>query len=260
MIRMYDQVPLVYNNASRDFQFLSHLIDIVLNSVKHNVDGLYSLPTSKASPALTELLAMTLGFKIRRNYNMDQLIAIVEILPIILKYKGTIYAINIAGEALIRASGAAGRFKCELASDSTLHITFPQDSRSTIDITLFTDLLPYILPAGVTCRIFRKTEIVQSRTIYYDLHNTLYATWHPDVKHDTETDSITGLSSLYSIKTDEKTGAAVSNPVFANFKLNPDGKTYSVSEGLLSNNVIPILDEPITSDATNNNVTQKEND
>ena len=258
MIRMYDQVPLVYNNASRDFQFLSHLIDIVLNSVKHNVDGLYSLPNSKASPELTELLAMTLGFKIRRNYNMDQLIAIVEILPIILKYKGTLYAVNIAGEALIRASGAVGRFKCELASDSILHITFPQDSRSTIDITLFTDLLPYILPAGVTCRIFRKTEIAQSRTVYFDLHNTLYATWHPDVKHDKETDGINGLASLYSVNKDSE--GKVINPVFANFRLNADGKTYSVSEGLLSNNVIPILDGPITPEEENDTTAQEEND
>lgn len=249
MIKMYDQVPLVYNNASRDFQFLSHLIDIVLNSVKHNVDGLYELPNSKASPALTELLAMTLGFKIRRNYNVDQLIAIIEILPIILKYKGTLYAVDIAGEALIRASGAAGRFTCELASDSKLYITFPQDSKSTIDITLFTDLLPYIMPAGVTCRIFRKTEIEQSRTAYFDLHNTLYATWHPDVTHDDETDGIKGLSSMYSIKTKREGDKDITvNPVFANFKLNPDGKTYTVSEGLLSNNVIPVLDRPIISE------------
>lgn len=246
MIKMYDQVPLVYNNASRDFQFLSHLIDIVLNSVKHNVDGIYDLPNSKADPALTELLAMTLGFKIRRNYNKEQLIAIVEILPIILKYKGTLYAVNIAGEALIRTAGAAGRFKCELASDKLLHITFPQDPRGLIDITLFTDLLPYILPAGVTCRIFRKTEIIQSRTTYFDLHSTLYAKWHPDVSYDPMTNYATGLASLYDVS------AINEESTFANFKpaSDKDGK-YVVNEGLMDNSVIPVLDAPIILEDTN---------
>lgn len=246
MIKMYDQVPLIYNNASRDFQFLSHLIDIVLNSVKHNADDLYDLPNSKASSALTELLAMTLGFKVRRNYNKDQLIAIVEILPTILKYKGTTYAVSIAGEALIRAAGAAGRFKCELEDDLVLHITFPQDSSGLIDISLFNDLLPYILPAGVTCRIFRKTEIVKSRTVYLDFHNTLFADWHPDIMPDTETGGVKGLASLY-----DTTNTGVSEkPTFANFEKRSDGK-YQVIEGLMDNNVIPIIEKTIGKETNN---------
>ena len=49
MIKFYEQVPAVYPSASRDFQYLCWLIDIVLNSVKHNVDDLYDLPNSKTS-------------------------------------------------------------------------------------------------------------------------------------------------------------------------------------------------------------------
>ena len=88
MIKFKNLVPSVYPNASRDFQYLCWLIDIVLNSVKHTVDDLYDLPNSKADPKLTELLAMTLGFKVKRNYDQDQLRALVAALPRILKYKG----------------------------------------------------------------------------------------------------------------------------------------------------------------------------
>ena len=71
MIKFREQVPSVYTNASRDFQYLSWLIDVVLNSVKHNVDTIYDLPNVKHDAKLSELLAMTLGFKVKRNYDQN---------------------------------------------------------------------------------------------------------------------------------------------------------------------------------------------
>ena len=76
MIKFANQVPSVYPSASRDFQYLGWLIDIVLNSVKHNVDDLYDLPNNQADIKLTELLALTLGFKVKRNYDQKQLSAL----------------------------------------------------------------------------------------------------------------------------------------------------------------------------------------
>ena len=108
MINLSSQVPSIYPKASRDFQYLGWLTDIVLNSVKHNVDSLYSLPLTAGNTRLTELLAMTLGFTIKRNYDKKQLSALVSVLPSILKYKGTEKAIVIAAEAIIKASGTGG--------------------------------------------------------------------------------------------------------------------------------------------------------
>lgn len=155
MINFYHQVPSVYNNASRDFQFLSWLINVVLNSVKHNVDDLYDLPNPKADPRLIELLAMTLGFKVKRNYNKEQLTTIVSILPSILRYKGTLTAVELAGKALIKASGAVGVFESNLV-DNCLEVQLPEN---LVDTVLFTDLLPYILPAGISVKIITKTEV-----------------------------------------------------------------------------------------------------
>ena len=85
MINIFNQVPTVYTSMSRDFQYMCWLINIVLNSVKHNVDGLYELPNTKTDTRLAELLAMTLGFKIRRRYNQEQLAALVSIFPQLLQ-------------------------------------------------------------------------------------------------------------------------------------------------------------------------------
>ena len=54
MINLYNQVPTVYTSTSRDFQYLSWLYNIVLNSVKHNVDALYDLPKVQTDNKLIE--------------------------------------------------------------------------------------------------------------------------------------------------------------------------------------------------------------
>lgn len=224
MIKLSNQVPSVYTSASRDFQYLGWLIDIVLNSVKHNVDDLYDLPNNQADYKLTELLAMTLGFKIKRNYDQNQLMALVAVLPRILKYKGTKTAVDMAGNALIAASGASGTFSSEV-QNGELIVTFPVN---LIDISLFTDLLTYILPAGMTYHIIRKNQEKHTHTNEFDLHsNKLIANMVPDLDWD---NTATGLATLYN--------AGEVTPNFANFNdSNPDTPNL----GLLDNSVIPAV-------------------
>ena len=194
MIKFHDLVPSVYSSASRDFQYLGWLINIVLNSVKHNVDDLYDLPNSKSNSRLTELLAMTLGFKIKRNYDQQQLQALVAILPRILKYKGTITAVKMAGNALIAASGAIGDFNCEVR-DGELLVVLPVN---LIDVSLFTDLLPYILPAGMTCHIVRKNQIQETYKTKLAYDEILRAEWIPEISWNAETGTVDGMSNIYS--------------------------------------------------------------
>jgi hypothetical protein len=217
MINFYNQVPSVYTNASRDFQYLSWLINIVLNSVKHNVDDIYDVPNVGHDPKLSELLALTLGFKVKRNYDQKQLAALVAILPSILKYKGTVKAVKMAVEALVTASGALGDDYCKL-NGAHLDVWLPEDL--SIDTTLFTDLLDYILPAGTTCRIIRKNitdrklaniEVGYYDTLHYDVVGDL--TWEKN-------NLSTGLSGLFSFETAGK--ALTSNSVYGS-----DIGTYS---------------------------------
>lgn len=151
MIKLYDQVPTIYSKASRDFQYLSWLINIVLNSIKHNVDDMYNLPQAEYNSKLVELLALTLGFKIKRQYDQKQLIAIVKVLPEILQTKGTRYSIFLAASALVKAAGDDIIPECEV-KNNVLEILLPSTVKDTV---LLFDLLPYIIPAGLTCKIVR---------------------------------------------------------------------------------------------------------
>lgn len=161
MIKIKDQLPSVYYDASRDFQVLGHLYEVVLNYSKTNTDMLYLLPNNiESDTRATELLATTLGFKIRRNYDKAQLAALVSIFPRLLKVKGTKQAIDLAGKALVKASGVQGEFDSKIDADHVLTVKIPIELS---DITLFMDLLPYILPFGLRVSIVRNTII--SRTV-----------------------------------------------------------------------------------------------
>lgn len=226
MINLYNQVPSVYTSASRDFQYLGWLIDIVLNSVKHNVDDLYDLPNTKADSKLTELLAMTLGFKLRRNYDQKQLTALVGAIPSILKYKGTIQAVVSAGRALLNASGATGIFDCWM-DGYCLTILLPAE---LVDTTLFIDLLPYILPAGLTYRIVRKTASKQAiAPIKVQYSDTDRSKWYADINFIKTEDSpyqFTGLSELYNPLSDNV-------PTFTNYD------NTALNTGMFDNAIIP---------------------
>ena len=191
------------------------------------------MPNIPTNVKLTELLALTLGFKVKRNYDQKQLAAIVAILPRILKYKGTKTAIDIAGNALIAASGAAGSFSSKVVSGS-LEVIIPE---SLVDISLFTDLLNYILPAGMTCRITRLTQIDQGYTTKLDYEDNMLAEYVSDITWNDKDQNSIGLSTMFN------TGA--NEPSFANFLENEDGTKFNA--GLLTNNIIPTLEMPFDS-------------
>lgn len=269
MIDIYNQVPSIYVDASRDFQFLSWLFNIVLNSVKHNVDSLYLLPNNKENPALTELLALTLGFKIKRNYDQKQLAALVEVIPRVLKCKGTIPAIKMAGEALIKASGTSGSFDCSIKDKCVLEVVLPKD---LVDTTLFIDILPYILPAGMSCRIIRVPQENKTLRTNYSYADRLIARWHKDIVWNENTGKQTtegpaNMLSYTSVYEDgrlinpkivDKEGNQVDNTtMFTNYTTTHDGnslESHILNTGLLDNSVIPILGDGAMTDPKSNNL------
>lgn len=235
MIKIYDQVPQVYSNASRDFQYLGWLFNVVLNYSKHNVDSLKGLPSDTTDPRITELLAMTLGFKVKRKYDQKQLAALVSILPRILKVKGTKKALELAGNALINAAEIPGEFSCT-ANGATLEAYLPA---ALTDTSLFMDLLPYIMPAGMTCKIVRKTKVStgQITKVYYD--DSTRIQWHHDK-------TLAGLFNPTAGNTDKNYAHANFIPVTdstGEIVLDTDGNIaeYTTNIGLMDNNIIPTL-------------------
>lgn len=244
MIKFREQVPSVYPNSSRDFQYLCWLIDIVLNSVKHNVDDLYDLPSSTNDPKLSELLAMSLGFKVKRNYDQTQLAALVEVLPRVLKHKGTITAIEIAGKALVAASGAVGSVHTEV-NNGEIEVSLP---KALVDISLFTDLLPYILPAGMTCRVIRTDILHKSYETELSYQDNMLADVVSDITWDSDKLKLGGMSTLFEVGRELYEFGNFQSPVIR----DDDGTISedSFNAGLLSNTIIPALHEPLAKDSS----------
>lgn len=259
MINFSNQVPSVYPKTSRDFQYLCWLFNIVLNAVKHNVDALYNLPNVTADSKLTELLALTLGFRVKRNYDQKQLTALVSILPSILKCKGTEKAITLVGNALIKVSGSEGGFKCTV-NGTCLEVTIPKD---LVDITLLMDLLPYILPAGMTCRLIRQDQIPRSYTTEVDYSDFVWSSKQYDLvwdNYDHTNEKAVGASVLFELpeedssykakaefsvhKTDAE-GNYITEKYDNNFGEEVDTGNYVLNTGLLDNTVIPVLDNDL---------------
>lgn len=181
MIKLQDLTPAVYYNQSRDFQFIGRLYDLVLNYSKTNAANLYNLPIGKnMDEQLLNLLALTLGFKPTKKYNSKQLRAICSVLPTILKHKGSIQALVLATNALLAAEGVRQPLDYTIHPKQGIILYVAQELD---DLSLFTDLLDYLLPAGLSCTVVKESQSVHDVTttlkvtdsikIYYQDENTI---------------------------------------------------------------------------------------
>lgn len=157
MIKLETLVPKVYNNQSRDFQLLSSLYDLVLNSIKTNADLIYNCPLSDNSDQrLIDLMTLTLGFNSKHNYNIVQLTALCNAFAYIIRHKGSIEGIITACNTLVSSEGISKTIEYDISPDNTdLTLYVPQEIS---DVNLLKDLLVYILPAGMSCNIIKETR------------------------------------------------------------------------------------------------------
>lgn len=171
MIKLQDLTPAVYYNQSRDFQFIGRLYDLVLNYSKTNAANLYNLPIGKnMDEQLLNLLALTLGLKPTKKYNSKQLRAICSVLPTILKNKGSIQALVLATNALLAVEGVRQPldYTVHPKQGITLYVAQELD-----DLSLFTDLLDYLLPAGLSCTVVKESQSIHEATTTLKVTDTV---------------------------------------------------------------------------------------
>ncbi len=174
MIKIQESVPSVYYNSSRDFQFIGHLFDLVLNAVKTDADLLFNLPLSiNSDDQLLDLMTYTFGLRLdKKRYNSKQLRAICSVAPQMLRAKGSISAVQLLCTALMHADGLEDRFVVELSNNNTVLTISLSPLASCKDIIL--EILPYILPAGIvfnivsigTSKLAATTEVGLDETVY----------------------------------------------------------------------------------------------
>ena len=176
MIKLQNYTPEIYYKESRDFQFIGRLFDLVLNDLKTNADLLGHIPLSPNSDdKLLELLALTLGFKPRHQYNAKQLKAVCSVFMEILRHKGSIQALRIACEALFNAMDIDQAFDYSFTNDKANTELNLYISSEFEDIAILNDLLTYVLPAGMSCNIIKELHIVTDSNTNIGVKNT--ATW-----------------------------------------------------------------------------------
>ena len=228
MIKLQNYTPEIYYKESRDFQFIGRLFDLVLNAVKTDADLLYHIPLSTDSDEkLLELLSLTLGFKPKHQYNSRQLKAVCSVFSEILRNKGSIKALKIACEALFNSMDVSQELDYDFTKgkDNTeLNLYIPADFE---DLTILSDLLTYVLPAGMSCNIIKELHIKKQTLTELSIDST--ANWH---KLNTAEYSklprltTTGITSVTNntIKTSDAIKALMSNTTNVNpgFSVNSE--------------------------------------
>lgn len=182
-IELQTLTPSVYYAQSRDFQYIGRLFDVVLNSVKMNADMLYNLPFSdNADAKLTDLIALTLGLKLKHKYPAKQLTAICSCFSEILRNKGSLYAVELAVNALLNAEGLTQEYRCQVSdANDQLNIYVPYQLS---DVTLLRDILDYILPAGMKCNIGILNFTVNSANTKSTISSSYRYEHEPEYNHN----------------------------------------------------------------------------
>lgn len=150
MIVMQNNVPEIYYNTSRDFQIIARALEVLANYEKTNVDIIKAFPQSKNFDIhLLTLLAYTLGFTSKHNYNTNDLFNLCATFSKILKYKGSWTAIELAVHTLLNAQqiDKEARVEADKHDSYNILIYLPIEVK---DIVLLEDLFDYILPCGFT--------------------------------------------------------------------------------------------------------------
>jgi len=176
MIKIKDMVPEVYTNTSRDFQVLEKIYEVVLNYCLNNSRSISKNPISETSDKkLVDLMCSTLGFKTLHEYNDDELYQICQVFYRSLKNKGNINSIRLIVNTLCNLNSITEDVAIEfdLLDKYCLNIYLSSAFENT---TLLEDLLNYILPNGITYRIYTQSLFSETFTQNFEESSNISAT------------------------------------------------------------------------------------
>ena len=157
-MRVENLVPQVYYKESRDFAFIGRLIELSINYMKTAADNVEIKLNENIDNYLLQLLADTLGFKLKHNYNTKDLLYVCSSLFELYKNKGSKDSIAKAVQLLINSQNIKQKvvwdvnLRWDTQKEKNLILEIP-DKLS--DVILIEDLFDYILPAGITYSFIR---------------------------------------------------------------------------------------------------------
>lgn len=176
MLRTKNLVPSVYYDYSRDFQFLGRTLDVIFNYLKMNIDLVSGCPSGEnLDDKLIPLLAKTVGFDAKHNYNIQDLKSICSVFVELVRNKGSLDSIEKACQTLMNSQNISGYFlpkviNRDIHTPYTLKIYIPAELTDTI---LLEDLFDYILPAGYDYRFIKSVMSQESPINAVDVNSKL---------------------------------------------------------------------------------------
>lgn len=168
MIKTGLLVPSNYYTRSRDFQMIGRVMDLVFNSSKSYSDMVqHNAICKNTDKRLLDLIAKTVGFEVKRQYDSVDLFVLCSVFRYILRRKGTKGAVEDCVSVLLKAQNIDKPFfvyddgaDLEYQSNTKryhLSIFVPEEMS---DIALLEDMLDYVMPAGYTYGIISTVETV----------------------------------------------------------------------------------------------------
>ena len=147
IFRLSKNVPDVYVKESRDFQLLCNSFDAVQNSVKYDTDSiLNSIIVTNCVDSYVPFLQTKLGFFTNTTYSNETLRNILQLFPLIVRNKGSIYGIQLAVYVYLHALGLDITSKVEV--DNVNYVISISFTTKSMDVSILTELLEYVIPAG----------------------------------------------------------------------------------------------------------------
>lgn len=147
MFRVKHNVPDVYITESRDFQTLACLYDLVIQSNRFAIDSMQlTSDTARCNSRILPLIGSKVGLFKELKVNNYMYRKILSSFPYIMRYKGSIYAIELLANLFERLMNTSVHVEQSDSDNSTLTLVFEGTSPDT---TLLDILLGYIKPTGV---------------------------------------------------------------------------------------------------------------
>lgn len=170
MFRLQDNVPEVYIERSRDFQLFCRLYDSVFGGVKYSIDSLqHAASTKECDSSLLELLKNKLGFFTTVEVDEEELRLVLQVFPIIIRYKGSLKALDYILTLYSRITNSADNFATYdrklLIEEHRLVLRFVADIKGD---KLLKELLQYVLPSGYTIELKRVAVFEPEDTVVVD--------------------------------------------------------------------------------------------
>lgn len=173
MLDIEKMVPYIYLKESRDFQLYSRLLELVINSVKYDIDSITNIYNPQlCNDRMLDLLCSIYNFKNRNKYTDEDLRIILAGFPYLIKYKGTQKGIEYAIALVLKAQNLENEYFVNIIrknDDTTKEYTIQIGTLENINETYLLDLLDYVKPVGF------KTEILQITKEMYqsDIRTTI---------------------------------------------------------------------------------------